>query len=76
MEWVRLLSDKQLGNVRSEVEEAISLTKKASKNRREMGCLFVARLVDGKLKLEEVKDPDLLLVAHETRKTLSIILMT
>jgi hypothetical protein len=60
--------------LRFKAQQASKLARKVNKNRREMGCLFVARLVNGDLKLDEVIYPDLLMTSQETKKTLNLIL--
>jgi tetratricopeptide (TPR) repeat protein len=58
----------------SKIELCIEQAKSVEKQKREMDCLFVIRIVNAKLEFEEVKNPDILEVACETENTLRFLL--
>ncbi len=65
------------GDLRSavaKIELSIEQAKDLGKNQREMGCLFVPRVVEGELDFEERKKPDVLEVAREAKSTLELLL--
>lgn len=58
----------------AKIELCIKQARNVEKQDREMACLFVPRIVNTKLKFEEVRNPDLLEVAYEARSTLQSLL--
>lgn len=60
----------------AKIELCIEQAKNVEKQEREMGCLFVPRIVNAKLEFEEVTNPDILEVACEAEKTLQFLLNT
>lgn len=69
------------GNFKNALEKiklCIEQTENYSKEtwRRKCACLFIPKAINGKLKLEEIKEPDLLEVAREAKNNLELLLTT